>query len=93
LPQCEIKVAENDPEALYKGEFAVYNLASVLQGGIAQLGERLHGMQEVSGSIPLTSTNRAGRSFAAKAAVKKENNSSQNAVKKLKSCFSRLAKD
>ena len=28
-------------------------------GGIAQLGERLHGMQEVSGSIPLTSTIRA----------------------------------
>ncbi len=28
------------------------------KGGIAQLGERLHGMQEVSGSIPLTSTNR-----------------------------------
>ena len=27
-------------------------------GAIAQLGERLHGMQEVSGSIPLTSTNR-----------------------------------
>ena len=27
-----------------------------LHGGIAQLGERLHGMQEVSGSIPLTST-------------------------------------
>jgi hypothetical protein len=27
-------------------------------GGIAQLGERLHGMQEVSGSIPLTSTKR-----------------------------------
>jgi hypothetical protein len=27
-----------------------------LLGGIAQLGERLHGMQEVSGSIPLTST-------------------------------------
>ena len=25
-------------------------------GGIAQLGERLHGMQEVSGSIPLFST-------------------------------------
>ena len=32
-----------------------YNLVSA-QGGIAQLGERLHGMQEVSGSIPLTST-------------------------------------
>ena len=28
-----------------------------VKGGIAQLGERLHGMQEVSGSIPLTSTN------------------------------------
>ena len=25
-------------------------------GGIAQLGERLHGMQEVRGSIPRTST-------------------------------------
>ena len=29
---------------------------SSFDGGIAQLGERLHGMQEVSGSIPLTST-------------------------------------
>ena len=27
-----------------------------LSGGIAQLGERLHGMQEVIGSIPFTST-------------------------------------
>ena len=27
------------------------------RGGIAQLGERLNGIQEVSGSIPLTSTN------------------------------------
>ena len=26
------------------------------RGGIAQLGERLHGMQEVRGSIPLVST-------------------------------------
>ena len=26
-------------------------------GALAQLGERLHGMQEVSGSIPLSSTN------------------------------------
>ncbi len=34
----------------------VYNFASSPDGGIAQLGERLHGMQEVSGSIPLTST-------------------------------------
>ena len=31
-------------------------IISVRRGGIAQLGERLHGMQEVSGSIPLTST-------------------------------------
>jgi hypothetical protein len=30
---------------------------SVSVGAIAQLGERLHGMQEVSGSIPLSSTN------------------------------------
>jgi hypothetical protein len=29
---------------------------NAFDGGIAQLGERLHGMQEVSGSIPLTST-------------------------------------
>ena len=32
-------------------------------GGLAQLGERLHGMQEVSGSIPLFSTKKA-RYFA-----------------------------
>jgi hypothetical protein len=43
-------------------EFPVYTVLPVaynralLRGGIAQLGERLHGMQEVSGSIPLTST-------------------------------------
>ncbi len=37
-----------------KGEIAY--IISVSVGGIAQLGERLHGMQEVSGSIPLTST-------------------------------------
>ena len=30
--------------------------ASVTYGGIAQLGERLNGIQEVSGSIPLIST-------------------------------------
>ena len=32
-------------------------IGPIATGGIAQLGERLHGMQEVSGSIPLTSTN------------------------------------
>ncbi len=36
-------------------------MRSSLDGGIAQLGERLHGMQEVSGSIPLTSTKDADR--------------------------------
>ena len=32
-------------------------------GGIAQLGERLHGMQEVSGSIPLISTKKGPDDF------------------------------
>src|SRR6185436_11322921 len=36
---------------------AVFHIMPGCVGGIAQLGERLHGMQEVSGSIPLTSTN------------------------------------
>ncbi len=34
-----------------------YYFAPQRRGAIAQLGERLHGMQEVSGSIPLGSTN------------------------------------
>ena len=34
-----------------------YQTGPRLDGAIAQLGERLHGMQEVSGSIPLGSTN------------------------------------
>jgi len=34
----------------------IVNNLGLRLGGIAQLGERLHGMQEVSGSIPLTST-------------------------------------
>ena len=33
------------------------NGADTGNGALAQLGERLHGMQEVSGSIPLSSTN------------------------------------
>ena len=32
-------------------------------GGLAQLGERLHGMQEVSGSIPLFSTISSNESY------------------------------
>jgi hypothetical protein len=33
------------------------------EGGIAQLGERLHGMQEVIGSIPFTSTTEVSTGF------------------------------
>ena len=51
------KVAREFVEGIYKTRIGLYNLVSVLQGGIAQLGERLHGMQEVNGSIPFTSTN------------------------------------
>ena len=40
---------------VYKLGARPYNARS-LKGGIAQLGERLHGMQEVRGSIPRTST-------------------------------------
>ena len=41
---------------MFKKLSQVITEKSVVVGGIAQLGERLHGMQEVSGSIPLTST-------------------------------------
>lgn len=44
-------------KVVYNSGNALYNARSFV-GGIAQLGERLHGMQEVSGSIPLTSTSR-----------------------------------
>src|SRR5215216_1534773 len=46
----------------FKDRFARQGVRTVYQAGldwygaIAQLGERLHGMQEVSGSIPLGST-------------------------------------
>ena len=33
-------------------------ISLMLHGGIAQLGERLNGIQKVRGSIPLTSTNK-----------------------------------
>ncbi len=41
---------------MYRLGALAYNARSLV-GGIAQLGERLHGMQEVTGSIPVTSTN------------------------------------
>ncbi len=34
----------------------IYVIIPLVLGGIAQLGERLNGIQEVSGSIPLIST-------------------------------------
>ena len=41
----------------------VSDRSQTLRGGIAQLGERLNGIQEVSGSIPLTSTNENTRGY------------------------------
>jgi hypothetical protein len=38
-----------------------------INGGIAQLGERLHGMQEVSSSILLISTNNPPQNLVAEA--------------------------
>ena len=43
-----------------------YYFAPQRRGAIAQLGERLHGMQEVSGSIPLSSTKLLPKSLALK---------------------------
>ena len=43
-------------KGLYNPKNAPYNSVFFRGGGIAQLGERLHGMQEVRGSIPRTST-------------------------------------
>ena len=40
------------------------NTTALRNGAIAQLGERLHGMQEVSGSIPLSSTKIQTLAFA-----------------------------
>ena len=47
-----------------KSDFACYNYwrrhgRQQTSGGLAQLGERLHGMQEVTGSIPVISTKKA----------------------------------
>ena len=57
FPAIIINVARgNTPETKpYRTEY----------GGIAQLGERLNGIQEVSGSIPLISTKKTPASFEA----------------------------
>lgn len=41
---------------LYRARSIGYSSASFAVGAIAQLGEHLHGMQEVVGSIPISST-------------------------------------
>ena len=48
------KAVDNSPFSWYNNTRRQGRHASY--GGLAQLGERLHGMQEVSGSIPLFST-------------------------------------
>ncbi len=50
--------SDGSSTALYSRQSAPYNPRFFRAGGIAQLGERLHGMQEVRGSIPRTSTNK-----------------------------------
>ena len=48
------KAVDNSPFSWYNNTRRQGRRTSY--GGLAQLGERLHGMQEVSGSIPLFST-------------------------------------
>ena len=45
----------------------MYAIIPLVHGGIAQLGERLNGIQEVSGSIPLISTRTIGAAGSASA--------------------------
>ena len=57
--KLEISYVSNckkSPSTLAKSKELLHNPISPIYGGLAQLGERLHGMQEVSGSIPLSST-------------------------------------
>ncbi len=43
-------------DALRRKCIPAFALSTLLRGGLAQLGERLNGIQEVEGSIPLSST-------------------------------------
>ena len=66
-PEAEMHPAglfcTNLKKAVDNSPFSWYNNTRLRNdtgyGGLAQLGERLHGMQEVSGSIPLFSTKKA----------------------------------
>ena len=55
MPQ---KVVKRPAKAADCTSFRVKIFRETEYGGIAQLGERLNGIQEVSGSIPLISTKR-----------------------------------
>ena len=52
--KCRVPLSKSAPPKF--SQFGSFAVCTEIFGGIAQLGERLHGMQEVSGSIPLTST-------------------------------------
>ena len=54
------KAVDNSPFSWYNNtRRQEHDTSTPAYGGLAQLGERLHGMQEVSGSIPLFSTKKA----------------------------------
>ena len=55
------KAVDNSPFSWYNNTRRQGRRTSY--GGLAQLGERLHGMQEVSGSIPLFSTISSNESY------------------------------
>ena len=59
--QTKTKNTETAKKTLAFLHFACYN--HLCLGGIAQLGERMTGSHEVSGSIPLISTNKKGHPF------------------------------
>ena len=66
-------LSENQKEKYFKkpidksGKYAIIqklsdtDMQNQILGGIAQLGERLNGIQEVSGSIPLISTRKQAK--------------------------------
>ena len=64
---CRDISSKNAKNTLDKKKLRCYNTKAVKQrieyGGIAQLGERLNGIQEVSGSIPLISTMKSSENF------------------------------